>query len=171
MILMRKQTDTMPSTHELLNALPNVIGAAQVATVPRAEVSEEDLQKLGEMSREGLIALVRCLPARITGYALQTKEEKREALKLEVYAVAMSNTLDAVKLKAANDWLDREDGKAIQRIEQKNLNVNVSAPKELTTDELMARLCQVSPAALESAGVRLIEGKVERIADDPTTTY
>lgn len=139
---------------------------SQVTQQTDTPLSAVDLAKLGEMTKDELIALVKCLPVRITGYALQTKEERREALKLEVYAVAMSNTMDAVKLKACNDWLDREDGKSTQRIEQKNLNVNVSAAKDMTTDELIARLNARTPEQLASHGVKLIGGKLERILED-----
>lgn len=132
---------------------------------PPDTLTAEELGRLGEMGRDELISFIRCLPSRITGYALQTKEERREAMKLRVYEIAMGNADNPSTLKACNDWLDREDGKATQRIEQKNLNVNVSAAKEMTTEEIMMRLSEASPAALERAGVKLIGGKVERITD------
>ena len=36
-------------------------------------------------------------------------------MRLRVYEIAMSADNDAIVLKAANDWLDREEGKAMVR--------------------------------------------------------
>ena len=90
-------------------------GDSENTTPPNPALSSEDLARLDGMSREEIIALVKALPARITGYALQTKEERREAMRLKVYEIAMSAANDAITLKAANDWLDREEGKSVQR--------------------------------------------------------
>ena len=77
------------------------------------------------MSKEELIALIRGLPCVPIAHALLTKDEKRERIKAKVYAVAMESTNEASILKAANDWLDREDGKAAQ-METVTLNANIT---------------------------------------------
>lgn len=63
-----------------------------------------------------IISILLLLDPRKIRYALLTKEEKREQMKLKVYSIAMESTNDSVTLKAANDWLDREDGRPAQSI-------------------------------------------------------
>lgn len=99
---------------------------------PKESLSDDELRNLDQLTKEELITLVRRLPAAGIAHALLTKEEKRERLKLKVYAIAMESDNDASVLKAANDWLDREDGKAAQsvKVEQTNLNVDVSVSRD-----------------------------------------
>jgi hypothetical protein len=90
-------------------------GAKPLTTATNPALGEGELAGLEQMDRGGLLSLVKRLPAKITGYALQTREERKDAMRLKIYDIAMSSENDAVTLKAANDWLDREEGKAIQR--------------------------------------------------------
>lgn len=86
-------------------------------------ITDEQLALLYDMTKYELIALLKLCNENKLGYALLGKDEKRERLKLKIYTLAMESANDTVTLKAANDWLDREDGKAIQQIKQ---DVNVS---------------------------------------------
>lgn len=86
-------------------------------------ITDAQLDLLDDMTKEELIALIRLCNANKLGYALLDKDEKRERLKVKIYTLAMESGNDTVTLKAANDWLNREDGKAAQSINQ---NVNVT---------------------------------------------
>lgn len=114
-----------------------------------------DLSKLDQMTREELIALIKTVSSALWGYALLSKEEKQEALRLKVYAIAMGSAQDAVTLKAANDWLDREEGKATQRIESKTLVATVDLAKhreaiDRQAEEMLLRLARITtPSAVE----------------------
>ncbi len=85
---------------------------------PANGITASDLEKLEGMSKDDLITLVRRIPSVPVAHALLTKEEKRERLKEKVFGIAMDSTNESAVLKAANDWLDREDGKAMQQIRQ-----------------------------------------------------
>lgn len=155
-----KQTENAKTTLQMLAALPGSMGAPELE---KSEIPPSTLAALEGMTRDELMGLIRIALADQIGYLTLTKDERREAMKLRVYSIAMRSKEDSAALKAANDWLDREDGKPTQRIEQKNLNVNVSAAREMTTEQLMARLGMAGQDALSQAGVKLIEGRIERV--------
>ena len=106
--------DPLPKSNKIVASKPD-----------DSAITADVLAKLGDMSKEELIALIRGLPCVPIAHALLTKDEKRERIKAKVYAVAMESTNEASILKAANDWLDREDGKAAQ-METVTLNANIT---------------------------------------------
>lgn len=83
-----------------------------------AAISTAQLAALDSMPKYELIALIKRVAGAMWGYALLSSEQKREALRLKIYSIAMQSSQDAVTLKAANDWLDREEGKPVQRVVQ-----------------------------------------------------
>lgn len=90
---------------------------------------------------------------------------KRECMESLVWML-QANKGDIRALSVIRELLDRVDGKAIQRIESKNLNINHSTPKELTTEDILAALSRAGSGMLEGAGVKLIDGRVERVDDE-----
>lgn len=117
------------------------------------ELTPAQFSALDAMSKDELIALVQRVSGAMWGYALQTKDEKREALRLKVYAIAMGSAQDAVTLKAANDWLDRDEGKATQRVQLQAQVVTFDAAKhqeEVTrkTEEMFMRLAGVTSPSI-----------------------
>lgn len=132
-----KPTETVEELLEKANrATLEKKQAAKIEPTP-PPLSAEDMARIEGMDRVGLVALYRLLMADKVHYSLLTKEEKREAMKLKVYSIAMQADSDAVTLKAANDWLDREDGKATAYIKQ---DVNVSGAVMLMTGDQVASL-------------------------------
>jgi len=114
---MSDETESIPAGYkrDADGMLVQITGTGSDQTPQNPALSEAEIAKLQELSREGLIDLFKRLPAKITGYALQTREERREAMRLKIYDIAMSADNDTITLKAANDWLDRDEGKAINR--------------------------------------------------------
>lgn len=90
---------------------------AAAQKLPDDSVSSFDLATIDLMTIDELRGLVRRVSGAMWGYALQDKEQKKEALRLKIYGIAMNSSNDAVILKAANDWLDREEGKPMQRVQ------------------------------------------------------
>lgn len=111
----KAQTDLPEKSIEQLLHEANVKELEKKQPATQTPVVQVDLEG---MSVEELKKLVRLCNAELVGYALLSKEEKKERLRLKVYAIAMGSGQDAITLKAANDWLDREEGKATQRIQQ-----------------------------------------------------
>lgn len=93
------------------------------------------LATLSAMTHGELVALVRLCNAKQVGYALMSREEKSEALRLKIYGIAMDSKNDIAVIKAANDWLDREFGKAKQHVE-----VNNTGSVSIFTPDLSATL-------------------------------
>ncbi len=92
---------------------PKYVAPPRPDPVVIEQITDSELESL---TKEQLSALLKLCDARKIRYALLTKEEKREQIKLKVYSIAMESTNDSVTLKAANDWLDREDGRPAQSI-------------------------------------------------------
>lgn len=87
------------------------------------------------------------------------KKECMESLLLMLAA----NKGDIKALAVVRELLDRVEGKAVQRIDQRvshSSNISVSG---LSTSQILERLAALSPDALEGAGVKLIEGQVVRV--------
>ncbi len=118
---MGKKLDS--TTGKWIDVEENAANKAEEDKTPQSPLTAQEIENLDNLSKEELIALVRCLPVVSVAHSLLSREEKRERLKLKVYTIAMESKNDASILKAANDWLDREDGKAAVSINQ---NVNVT---------------------------------------------
>lgn len=74
------------------------------------------LPDLDHMTKEELIALVRCVGGAIWGYALDDNEQKAEAARLKLYNLGMSATEVHKVVPALDKWFDRTAGKAPQSI-------------------------------------------------------
>lgn len=74
--------------------------------------AESSTDNYSTLSHAELLSKLRlCDSARFTDL---TKDEKAEALRLRIYTIAMTSTNEATIIKAANDWLDREEGTPVQ---------------------------------------------------------
>jgi hypothetical protein len=91
-------------------------------------LTDEQLQKLGEMSREQLIALIEKVSKAGWGYgslkgkdllemALKSKDEAYEALKLTALTLAVSAADWREFVALATFWSEREKGKPTQKLD------------------------------------------------------
>lgn len=112
------QSNCPPDYYRRSNGMLHQITINTAPNVGQSPLTAAELAKLSEMDREGLLSLIRLCDAKKVRYAMLTKEEKRERLKLRIYGIAEDSDNEPVVIKAANDWLDREDGKAMQQIRQ-----------------------------------------------------
>lgn len=143
----------------------NPPSVAQEPIAVQNQIDDGTLVTLDMMTQPELVALIRRVSGAMWGVGLLTDDQRAEAMLDRLAIIALTNVAGKPVLEAMREWLDRKQGRAIQRIEQKNLNVNLTAAKEMTTEQIMARLSNASQASLEGAGVRLIGGKVERVVD------
>lgn len=67
-------------------------------------------------------------------YLKHTIEEKLTNVKGVIYWLALEAEKEDIRLRASQDILDRTEGKAVQRIESKNMNLNV---ENMTPEELL----------------------------------
>lgn len=111
-------------------------------------IDAQTMAAIDQMPVNELRALIRRVSGAMWGYAAMSKEEKRESLRLKIYAIAMGSGQDAVTLKAANDWLDREEGKATQRVETKALiaTVDMTAHREAVHQKALEYMSKLACA-------------------------
>lgn len=131
-------------------------------------LTPSDLAALREMDREALISLIKRVSGAMWGIGLMSEEETYDAMLLRLAVMALTSKDARDTLTAMREWMDRKRGKPLQSIAQDirhtGAMLHVKAG-ELTTAELMDRLQAVGNQALLEHGVRIIEGKVERIED------
>lgn len=131
-----------------------VMRQTQNVATSNSAPSSAEMEKLEGMSREELLALCKRF-AGVCGLSIaMTKEETAQAMLDSLAEVALkplhaNGNLRAdinARMNAIDRWLDRVDGKAIQRIEQK---VEHSSGKvsELTNEQLMLILSRASVAS------------------------
>lgn len=125
-------------------------------------ITDATIEKLGQMQKDDLITLIKLVSGAIWGYALATKDEKREAMRLRVYNIAMTSSDNETVLKACNQWLDREEGKPQQKQvidlnETKEVTVNINDPAALM--ELAKRVGFVLTRASDQHKMLTIEGE------------
>lgn len=113
---------TMKANKTIATANPNL-------NPPQMPITSDVIAKLDSMTKDDLITLIKLVYGAIWGYAILTADEKREAMRLRVANIALTSTDNETVLKACNQWLDREEGKPMQRIENKSLIVAVDATK------------------------------------------
>ncbi len=98
--------DTIPSP--LKNFTPRQNPPKQTIAV-----ESDDLSRLDSLSREELIALVRRLDGAAIG--MMTKEEVAEAMLFKLAHTALTSRDTKDTLAAIREWLDRSEGKPMQR--------------------------------------------------------
>ncbi len=106
---------------ERISEIPIVALPAQSPAKP---ISEDELARLGDMSREQLIALIRLCNAEQIGIALMTTEEVKAATRLRLSVMAISNKDDKLALQAIQQLLDRLEGKPVGTAQQINIGSN-----------------------------------------------
>ncbi len=131
-------------------------GEAQ--SIPQAP----DLSRLEGMGREELIAVIERMERQCGMVAAMTEEETIQAmldtlahtaLKPIIAGVNMKADIDS-RLKAIDRWLDRKQGKAIQRIDQRVQNVGSEPLGEMTNEQLLVELRKLKELP---AGMVLLE--------------
>jgi hypothetical protein len=103
----------------MLHQIP-VIDAVAASNAP-------DLSRLGDMSREELITLIKMVSGAIWGYALLDDTQKVEAARLKLYNLGMTSTEVHKVVPALDKWFDRSLGKAPQSIAMTVENKGLSA--------------------------------------------
>lgn len=144
--------DPLPNSQRMGNSMPQMAAAGC-----------GDLTALDSMTRQQLVALIKRIGGAMWGVVLMTDEQRAEAMLDRMAIIALTSADQKAASESMREWLDRKLGRSVQRIEQKNLNINATTARELTTEEIMARLGGVGARELESSGVKLIGGRVERI--------
>ena len=135
-------------------------------TPPSVVITEEEIKQIETLSHAELVEIV-LRYARQCGLApCQTPKQTAQAMRDELAAIALRPLVAGLnlradidnKIKAIEKWLDREEGKAIQRIDQKIQNVDRNAG-EMTNEELLIELRKIPQLP---GGIKLLEnGKLE----------
>lgn len=87
-----------------------------------APLTGEELDRLEQMSREELIALVRASNAEYIAIGMMSQEEIKLNTRVRLAQIALRNKDDKVALQAIQQLLDRLEGKPIGTAPQINLN-------------------------------------------------
>ncbi len=115
------------------------------------EIDATDIKRLEALPHSQLLALCRRMACQCGLVAMMTEEETAQAmldtlahtaLKPVSSALNMRADIDS-RLKAVDKWLDRTQGKAIQRIDQRILNVGNGAVDSMTSAELLAAVSKI----------------------------
>lgn len=122
-------------------------------------MSTANLSHLDEMTREQLITFIRCCIPEPASIALMTEDETADAMMLKLAIMAIKSDEAKTTLDCVNAWLDRKKGKAVQRIDQRVQSIHHTNAGELSTGDIMLALAGMQLPD----GVKLIEGKVERV--------
>lgn len=91
--------------------------------------------------------LARRLLCQCGAVAFMSKEEKAEAMRDELARIALMPVIPSLnlkadidsKMKAIDKWLDREEGKPVQAVDTRSVNVNVSRPASEGDSEILKR--------------------------------
>lgn len=93
---------------------------ADTAQEIEGEIGEAMLTRLDALSKPDLVTLIKRVSGAMWGIGMMTTDDTRSAMKLKIAGIALTSKDNQTILKACNDWLDREEGKAIQRVKQDN---------------------------------------------------
>jgi hypothetical protein len=117
-------------------------------------LSDTQLAKLDNMTKEELIALIRLCNAEQIGIALMTPDEVKAATRLRLAVMAISNKDDKVALQAIQQLLDRLEGKPLGTAQQINIGSNGGETR------VQVILVDAEQYRKEQAAKRAIEAKV-----------
>ncbi len=107
----------------------------QIPTETAPQSPEIDAKALEGMTRDQLLALVKKMPG--WPVALMTKAEQAEAI-ITRFAIEALDPNSKQWQPAGQQVLDRTQGKAIQRVDQRVLHAHKGIAVDMPTDELMA---------------------------------
>lgn len=119
------------------------VESGQSSSDSQSPLSADVLARLGEMTREELLTLVRRFACQCGVAAMMSREETAQAMRDKLAEIALKPITPGLNLKAdigsciaaIDKWLDRTVGKAVQPIAQKiEMNVNplvLAAQREL----------------------------------------
>ena len=104
---------------------------AQPAQQHDAPINAEDMARIEGMAREELIALVRLCNAEQIGIALMTAQEVKDATRLRLAVMAITNKDDKLALQAIQQLLDRLEGKPVGTAQQINIGASGSGETKI----------------------------------------
>lgn len=107
---------------------------AEATTHQNPALSASELAKLGDMSKDELIALINRVSGAIWGIAMMSKDERIEAAKLKLWNAGLTQPDIFKALPALREALDRETGKPAQSIAMK---VETDAISKLSDERLL----------------------------------
>lgn len=127
-------------------------------------IDERTLGTLHDMTKEQLIELINRVSGAMWGIGVKNDEEIAEAMMLRL-AIDALTTRDAKQALAnINAWLDRQQGKPTQRIEQKVQHVPEKI-SDMNASELSLIISQLDNKGLLPAHVRLLPDGSLTISD------
>ena len=155
-MLNSKQTDKTVSTDD---ALAQLQAEGQKQSHPNPALSESKLSRLHEMDREALLALVRRMACQCGLVALMTKDETAQAMRDVLAETALKPIVQglnmkadiAARLTAIDKWLDRDEGKPMQR-------QMIAAQVDVRSDSMMAQADETAERMIQIAMDRRKKG-------------
>ncbi len=163
------QTDPPSKTLKQMLDEANEEALAQKQTTP-STLSPHEATEIDAMPLEKLRELCKRMARQCGLVAAMSEEETAQAmldtlahtaLKPIIAGLNMRADIDS-RLKAVDKWLDRTQGKAIQRIDQRVLHAHKGMAGDMSSGELMALLREVKQLP---DGVRLLENGTLDIVD------
>lgn len=134
----KSQTEISDKSIECLLAEANA-----EATKPKIEPLGEEINNLSTLSRNELETLTRRLLCQCGQAAMMSEDETAQAI-LDRFAAEAINprTTSRDAATAGNGWLDRKQGKAVQRVESRNLHLiaDLEAEKEKARQQAIGYL-------------------------------
>lgn len=102
-------------------SLEDALNAANASVFAKKEepllpISEEQIAKLGTLSKDELISLIKRVSGAMWGIGLMTPQEIADAMKLKLAHGGLTQTDMFKALPVMREWFDREMGKAPQSI-------------------------------------------------------
>lgn len=113
------------------NANPN--GRRRIRTLEK--ISDRDLEKLEQMTKDQLVTLIKRCAAAVWKYALMDEDESYEAVCLKLKTMGLSEEQSYKALPPLKEWMDRRKGKPKQSID---MVVEDKGIGKLATDRLLA---------------------------------
>lgn len=131
--------------------IPNPANYSMKGNAPVATAQDvQELPSLDSLSREELIALIKRVSGAMGWVCSMTQEETAQAMLDKLALEALGRTAQAKDcISAINAWLDRTQGKAVQRMELKAQVATFDADRhrlevEKQAEDMLLRLAAVT---------------------------
>lgn len=118
-----------------------------------SELSHEQIDNLGMLSKDQLIALIKRVSGAIWGYAMMDDAQKVEAARLKLYNLGMSSNEAREVVSALDKWFDRTQGKPKQQIEMTGKDGEPLSIRLLAAQERLLK--DVTPAKTLALGANI----------------
>lgn len=132
------------------------------------DILPEEFDKIQSLDRESLIALCLRMARHCGLIACMTKAQTVQAMLDRLAEIALSRrktTQERDIMAAMREYLDRVEGRATQRIEQKIQNIQNFEAAELTTAELFAQIKLIADSGLLPSGIAIGKNQTLEITD------